>query len=129
MSKERAKLDLGGENLDLSEFQPKPRGKMHQSTAAIEDMQRTSEAAGFPRRSASTATRPTRKRRKRSPYTEQLNIRCRGSVRALFQRISEQNDDLDAQTFERAMKALVRELGDTDLILELNAATAAENDR
>jgi len=109
MSKERAHLNLD-DDLDLSGFEPKPKGRGGQKPD-MKTVQAVAEQSGFPSRE------PRRRRkRQRSPYQEQLNLKCREDIKLLFQTLGDRMDVHDYTTFELALLALLEKQGYSDLI-------------
>lgn len=109
MAKERAHLNLD-DDLDLSGFEPKPKGMGGRPTD-MKAVKAVAEQSGFPSRD------PRRRRkRQRSPYQAQLNLKCREDVKSLFQTLSDRMDMYDHTTFELALLALLEKQGYSDLI-------------
>ncbi len=66
-----------------------------------------------------TSRQPTRKfTRRRSPYTEQCNLKMRSGMRDIFQEIGDRLEMFDQETLERAILALVEKEGFDDLLAE-----------
>jgi hypothetical protein len=108
MPKERAHINLD-DDLDLSVFTPKPagRGGHKPDMKAVEAV---AEESGFASREPKR-----RRRRQRSPYQTQLNLKCREGMKALFQEIGDRLNIHDHTTFERALLALIEKEGYSDL--------------
>lgn len=107
MSKERAHLNLN-DDLDLSSFTPKPKGKAEKPD--IKALESVAEQSGFISREAKR-----RRKRQRSPYQAQLNLKCREGVKALFQELGDRLNVHDHTTFEQALLALIEKQGYSDL--------------
>lgn len=116
MSKERAHLNLD-DDLDLSGFWPKPKGRGGQKPD-MKTVQAIAEQSGFPSRE------PRRRRkRQRSPYQAQLNLKFREDIKLLFQTLGDRMDVHDHTTFELALLALLEKHGYSDLIEHYNDIT------
>jgi hypothetical protein len=116
MSKERAHLNLD-DDLDLSGFEPKQKGRGEQKPD-MKVLQTVAEQAGFPSREPRR-----RRRRQRSPYQAQLNLKCREDIKSLFHAIGDRMDLLDHTTFELALLALLEKQGYSDLIFQYKDIT------
>ena len=110
MGKERAGLSL--DDIDLSEFQPTSQHQKEKPNQKL--VEQVAEQAGFPSREA----KKKRRRRKPSPYIDQLNMRCRAGMKDIFQDLGERLDVRDYTTFEKAIRALIEKEGFTDLLKE-----------
>jgi len=118
--RERPKLNLDtDDDLDLSDFgvsdvseEPQVEKVTEPTAAAVEAV---SKEAGFPSRSA-TKTTPRRRRKKTSPFQDQVGIKCRTAMKDLFQDLGDELNTHDHTTFERAIYALLKEVGDPRLI-------------
>lgn len=108
MPNQRASLDLGNksDSIDIAELAGSSRLK--KDAVDPETIKQVSEMSGFPSREK---TVKTRRRRKKSPFTQQLGLKCRPEMRELFQDMSEYLDVYDHTTFERAMLALIEKEG------------------
>ncbi|MCB1715957.1 MAG: hypothetical protein KDK04_01765 [Candidatus Competibacteraceae bacterium] len=115
MSKERAHLDLD-DNLDLSEFAPKTQ-KDH-GRPDPKALETVAEQSGFVSRE-----NKRRRKRQRSPYQAQLNLKCREAVKAMFQEIGDRLDIYDHTTFEQALLALIEKEGYSDLEVRFKELT------
>lgn len=112
MAKERAHLNFDDE-LDLTDFQPvEKKSKVKPDQKLVE---KVAEQSGFPSRDPS---KKQRRRRKPSPYIDQLNIKCRPGMKEIFQDLGEYLDIRDHTTFEKAIKALIEKEGLGDLIVK-----------
>lgn len=66
-----------------------------------------------------TSRQPTRKfSRRRSPYTEQCNLKMRSGMRDLFQEIGDRLEMFDQETLEQAILALIEKEEFNDLLIE-----------
>lgn len=104
MAKEREALNLFGdtsEGIDLEELTQKPLKSKQMGKAQLEEI---AKQTGF-------ISRLPRKKRSRTKYTSQLNIKVREGVKPLFQEIGEHLETFDNETFERAMLALIEKEG------------------
>lgn len=121
MAKQRASIDLGGDDapvdpvaLAASSTHPKP-------AVDRETIQAVSDASGFASREPKPATpakRTRRSRRKESPYDYQKGIRMRSGIRDLFHELVDHLDLKDAETFERAVLALIEKEGTEEQLAE-----------
>lgn len=109
MAKERAHLNFD-DDLDLSTFQPGSKTTKDKPDQKLVEI--AAEQSGFPSRDP---TKKQRRRRKPSPYIDQLNIRCRSGVKEIFQDLGERLDMRDHTTFEKAIQALLEKEGYADL--------------
>lgn len=110
MGKERAHLDFD-DDLDLSDFQPRAKETKDKPDQKL--VEEAAEESGFPSRDPN---KKQRRRRKPSPYIDQLNIRCRAGMKDIFQDLGEYLDVRDHTTFEKAIKALIEKEGLNDLM-------------
>ena len=104
MAKEREALNLfsdTSDGIDLEELTQKPVQPKHIGKAQLEEI---AKKTGF-------ISRLPRKKRSRTKYTSQLNIKIREGVKPLFQEIGEHLEIFDNETFERAMLALIEKEG------------------
>ena len=93
-------MDKKRAGLDLTDF--KPKNKDSQIKHVNNDIEEIGAELGFVRREV------TKQRRKRkSPYQAQANIKCREGIKELFQVIGDKLDVYDHTTFERAILALI----------------------
>lgn len=109
MGKERAHLNFN-DDLDLSDFQPAKRAIKDKPDQKL--IEKVAEQSGFPSRDPG---KKQRRRRKPSPYIDQLNVRCRSGMKDIFQELGERLDVRDHTTFERALLALIEKEGLPDL--------------
>jgi len=115
MPKERAHLNLD-DDLDLSGFAPKQeKNRDRLDSKALETV---AEQSGFISREPKR-----RKKRQRSPYQAQLNLKCRESIKIMFQELSERLDIYDHTTFEQALLALIEKQGYFDLETQFRKLT------
>jgi len=115
MSKERASLNLDDE-LDLSGFAPKQERRRERPDPKT--LETIAEQAGFISREAKR-----RRKRQRSPYQVQLNLKCREGIKTLFQELGDRLDVHDHTTFEQALLALVEKEGYSDLEAQFRELT------
>jgi hypothetical protein len=113
MSGERASI-FGDDELDVSEFKPKPPAAVveHPATAA-EQVRAVSETVHFRSRDPKPAPAPPprrEQRRYRTGRNVQLNIKARTGAIEAFYEITEREKWVLGETFERAVEALKREL-------------------
>jgi hypothetical protein len=108
MSKERASLNLTDDDLDLSGFAPRREKKRERSDPKT--IETIAEQSGFISREGKR-----RRKRQRSPYQTQLNLKCREGIKTLFQELSDRLDVHDHTTFEQALLALIEKQGYSDL--------------
>lgn len=117
MGKERAHLNFD-DDLDLSEFQPATKIVKEKPDQKL--IEKTAEQSGFPSRDPK---KKQRRRRKPSPYIDQLNIRCRSGVKEIFQDLSEDLDLRDHTTFEKAIQALIEKEGSEEYLKRFKELT------
>jgi hypothetical protein len=113
MAEERASI-FGDEELDVTDFKPKPPPTViKHSEAAAERVRAVSETVNFRSRDPKpeTAT-PLRReqRRHRTGRNVQLNIKARAEAIEAFYAITDRENWVLGETFERAIEALKREL-------------------
>jgi hypothetical protein len=112
MSGERVSI-FGDDELDVSGFEPKPPIPVEHPAAAAEQVRAISEAANFrsrdPRPSPAIAAR-REQRRHRTGRNVQLNIKARAEAIEAFYAITDRENWVLGETFERAVEALQREL-------------------
>jgi len=101
MAKEREALNLSDDSIDLEELTQKPAQPKHIGKAQLEEI---AKQTGF-------VSRHPRKKRSRTKYTAQLNIKVREGVRPLFQELGSYLETFDNETFERAILALIEKAG------------------
>lgn len=108
MSKERTPLNLTDDDLDLSGFAPKEEKK--RASLDPRTIEAIAEQSGFISHEGKR-----RRKRQRSPYQAQLNLKCREGIKSLFQELSDRLDFHDRTTFEQALLALIEKQGYSDL--------------
>jgi hypothetical protein len=110
MSNERASVFGDDQDLDLGDFKPKAP---EPPTARREDVRAVSEGVNFRSREPQpSAPKPEKRepRRYRTGRNQQLNIKARAEAIEVFYQITDQQGWVLGETFERAIKALKREL-------------------
>jgi hypothetical protein len=106
MAEERANI-FEDEQLDVSDFKPKPPAKV----VDVEQVRAVSEAANFRSRDPGPAKLLRREqRRHRTGRNVQLNIKARAEAIEAFYAITDREQWVLGETFERAIEALKREL-------------------
>ena|SRR5665647_1107572 len=100
MAKEREALNLD-DTIDLEELTQKRPLPKHIGKAEIKEI---ATQTGF-------ISRQPRKKRSRTKYTAQLNIRVREGIKPLFQEIGAHLETFDNETFELALLALIEKEG------------------
>jgi hypothetical protein len=113
MAEERASI-FGDDEIDVSGFKPKPPAKVVEHPATVEKVREVSEAVNFRSREPGVATgKPLRReqRRHRTGRNVQLNIKARAEAVEAFYAITDREHWVLGETFERAIEALKRELG------------------
>ena len=116
MAKEREALNLfsdTSDGIDLEELTQKPPQPKHIGKAQLEEI---AKKTGF-------ISRLPRKKRSRTKYTAQLNIKVREGVKPLFQEIGEHLGIFDNETFERAMLALIEKEGTKEQLTRFKELT------
>lgn len=108
MSNKRAGLDLN-EIIDIETL--KSDNKKNASINQKE-IERVAETSGFIKRLPTN----NRRRRKKSPYTEQVGIKVRPSMKKIFQDIGDKLSTYDHTTFELAILALLEKENEIDMI-------------
>ena len=111
MAKERSELNLDDdqeESIDIREMAGPMRKDKNIKDPEI--IKAAAEHLGFPSREGARTSR----RRKRSPFTQQLGLKCRPQMRDLFQELGEHLGTYDHTTFERAILALIEKEGTED---------------
>lgn len=111
MTGERA--SIFGDEVDVSDFKPKPPAAVIEHPAAAEQVRVISEAANF--RSRDPKPEPEKpplreQRRHRTGRNVQLNIKARAEAIEAFYAITDRENWVLGETFERAVEALKREL-------------------
>lgn len=120
MSSERKPLDIDfDEDLNLAGAVKATAKKEPFTKAQRKIVEATSEAAGFPSREAKKA----RRKRAKSPHTEQLGFKARVEVKDVFQELSDTLGIYDHTTFERAVVALLEKEGRDDLLNRIKELT------
>jgi hypothetical protein len=100
MARERDSLGLD-DTIDLEELTGALPPSIHIDKAKLEKI---AEQTGF-------TSRQPRKKRSRTKYTAQINIKIREGVKPLFQEMSTHLEIFDSETFEMAMLALIEKKG------------------
>ncbi len=113
MPKERAHLDLS-EDLDLSDFAPVKKEK--QRDIDLKVLEKVAEESGF----VSRKNKNQRRRKPQSPYTNQLNVKCRVGIKELFQDIGAELAIHDHTAFEEALVALMEKYKFEELLDRYN---------
>lgn len=107
MGNQRAGFGLDDDTIDIEELvetKPKPKPKPADKTKITE----VAEQSGFTSREPAPRQR---RRRKKSPFTDQQAIRVRPGMKSLFQDLGEHLDVMDHTTFEKAIEALIEKEG------------------
>jgi hypothetical protein len=106
-SQDRAPLGLDDdeEDLDLSQFTPKP-AKPQATSAGKAGLRDLAKDEGFVSRQAGIR----RRRRRRSGRNEQINIKTTADYADRFYALAEKHDWMCAVVFEKAIAALEQEL-------------------
>jgi hypothetical protein len=106
-SRDRAPLGLDDdeEDLDLSQFTPKP-AKPQAATTGKAGLRDLGKDEGFVSRQAGIR----RRRRRRSGRNEQINIKTTADYADRFYALAEKHDWMCAVVFEKAIAALEQEL-------------------
>lgn len=110
MANERASVFGDDQDLDLGNFKPK---QPEPPAVKREDVRTVSEEANFRSREPQPpASKPEKRepRRYRIGRNQQLNIKSRAGAIEAFYQITDQQGWVLGETFERAIKALKREL-------------------
>lgn len=107
-SKERSHINLD-DDFDISEFQPVKKETDKEIKKTIE---KVAEQYGF----VSRKNRSQRRRKPKSPFKNQLNLKCRDNIKELFQDLGEQLGVHDHTTFEQALLALIEKNGFDELL-------------
>ena len=113
MAKEREALNLLDDSIDLEELTQKPAPPKQIGKAQLEEI---AKHTGF-------VSRQPRKKRSRTKYTAQLNIKVREGVRPLFQELGAHLETFDNETFERAMLALIEKEGTKEQLTRFKELT------
>jgi hypothetical protein len=100
MARERDSLGLD-DTIDLEELTGTLPPPKQINKAKLEKI---AEQTGF-------TSRQPRKKRSRTKYTAQINIKIREGVKPLFQEMSAHLEIFDSETFELAMLALIEKKG------------------
>jgi hypothetical protein len=112
MAEQRASI-FSDDDVDVSAFKPKPAANAAKNPAAVEQVRAISEAANFRSRDPKpTPEKPARheQRRHRTGRNVQLNIKARAEAIEAFYTITDRENWVLGETFERAIEALKREL-------------------
>lgn len=109
---QRASIFGNDDDLDISAFKPKPPAKPVNNAAPVEKVRAVSEAAQFRSRDPKPPPQPLRReqRRHRTGRNVQLNIKARAQAVQAFYDITDRQNWVLGETFERAIEALKREL-------------------
>ena len=107
-NKERGSLGLDN-TIDLDELTT-----AFSTTKQIDKakLDKIAEETGF-------TSRLPRKKRSRTKYTAQINIKIKEGIKPLFQEIGEQLETFDNETFELAMLALIEKNGTKEQLKRL----------
>ncbi|MCP5006262.1 MAG: hypothetical protein GY941_20335 [Planctomycetes bacterium] len=108
MGNQRAGLDFNDDTKTVNIEELAGKGSINKNTVDLESVQQVAEKSGFSSREGGARAR---RRRKKSPFTMQLGLKCRPEMRDLFQEMSEHLDVYDHTTFERALLALIEKEG------------------
>ena len=105
--------------LQLDDFKPKAKERAGEKEKADQKViEKVAEQSGF------VSREPKRKRRRKiSPYTDQLGIKVRPQMKEIFQTIGERMEVYDHTTFENALLALLEKEGMQDLVEEFKTIT------
>lgn len=97
--------DLASEIADLAS---KPVKKPSINPETVEE---AAKKSGFTNRKPGKDSKQAlpRRRRKKSPFTEQLGVKVRPGMREIFQDLGDKIGTYDHTTFERALLALIKE--------------------
>jgi hypothetical protein len=101
------------DDLDVTGFKPKPAAKPVDNAVPLEKVRAVSEAAQFRSRDPKPPPpKPVRReqRRHRTGRNVQLNIKARAQAVEAFYEITDRQNWVLGETFERAIEALKREL-------------------
>ena len=104
------------DDLDVAAFKPKPAAKPVDNAVPLEKVRAVSEAAQFRSRDPKPPSpKPLRReqRRHRTGRNVQLNIKARAQAVQAFYDITDRQNWVLGETFERAIEALKRELAQT----------------
>ena len=116
MTGERASI-FGDDELDVSGFKPKPpTAVIKHPEAAAERVRAVSETVNFRSRDPkpeTAAPAQREQRRHRTGRNVQLNIKARAEAIEAFYAITDRENWVLGETFERAVEALKRELEQT----------------
>ncbi len=103
--KDRPSLNLGDDDLDLSDFHPTEPKKLGEGEK--NKVEQVAEQSGFVSRSG----RQRRRRVSKSPYKDQIGLKCRVGMKELFQDLGNHLEIYDHTTFERALLLLIEKEG------------------
>lgn len=84
-------------------------------TVNPKDIEAVARKSGFTNRQP---PEPTRRRRKKSPFTEQLGIKVRPGMKEIFQDLGEIIGGYDHTIFERAILALIKQEKGTEALAQ-----------
>ncbi len=116
-NKERASLNLQ-DDFDVSDF--KPIKKKHEGETIIQEkIEQVALDSGF----VSRKNRTLRRKKQASPYSNQMNFKCRNEIKILFKDLSYYLDCYDHSTLEMALLALLEKKKLNDLIIEFHKVT------
>ena len=104
MGNQRPTLDLDDDSEPVSIEELAGKSGVQKNLIDPESVKNVAEQSGFPSRE--DASKP-RRRRKKSPYTQQLGLKVRPQMRELFQDMGEHLGVYDHTAFERAILALI----------------------
>lgn len=113
MAKEREALNLDDTIIDLEELTQKLPQPKHIDKAQLKKI---AEQTGF-------TSRQPRKKRSRTKYKAQLNIKVREGVKTLFQEMGTHLETFDNETFERAILALIEKEGTKEYLTKFKELT------
>ncbi len=117
MGSKRASLDLDDDIVDIEELAGQPQQIKHIDK---EKLTQIAEQSGFISREPGGRQR---RRRKKSPFTDQQGIRLRPGMKDLFQDLGEYLNIMDHTTFERAILALAEKEGTKEHIQRFKELT------
>ena len=116
MSNKRAGFSIDDE-IDLESL---INNKKNNDFIDHKEIERTAEESGFVKR----LPKNPKKRRKKSPYVEQIGIKIRPLMKNIFQEIGEKLSIYDHTTFELAILALLEKENDQELMKQYKEAIA-----
>ena len=118
MGTKRAGLNLDDDLIDLEELTQRQPASKSVDKAKLAQV---AEQSGFTSREPGSRQR---RRRKKSPFTDQQAIRVRPGMKDLFQDLGEHLDIMDHTTFERAILALIEKEGTEEHARKFKELTA-----